>query len=121
MHDGDLSFTSCDIIGPGYILATGDIIIKGNTTISGGVKILSEKNISTDGTSTIGSSLSDYSVLYGKAELASKAIQHMGWLLAEEILFHQIIQLLLERSFLNLTLIISLDLILTDLLYQKTT
>ena len=43
MHDGDLSFTSCNIVGPGYILASGDILITGNTSIGGGVKILSEK------------------------------------------------------------------------------
>ena len=70
MHDGDLSFTSCNIVGPGYILASGDILITGNTSIGGGVKILSEKNISINGTSTIGSSLSDYSILYGKSGIS---------------------------------------------------
>ena len=70
MHDGDLSFTSCNIVGPGYILASGDISISGNTSIGGGVKILSEKNISINGTSVIGSSLSDFSILYGKSGIS---------------------------------------------------
>ena len=70
MHDGNLSFTSCNIVGPGYILASGDISILGNTSIGGGVKILSEKNISINGTSVIGSSLSDFSILYGKSGIS---------------------------------------------------
>ena len=76
MHDGDLSLTSCSIVGPGYILATGDISIKGNTSIGGGVKIFSEKNISISGTSVIGTSLSDYSILsvsYTHLTLPTKA------------------------------------------------
>jgi len=70
MHDGDLSLTSCNVVGPGFILATGDISITGNTSIGGGVKIFSEKNISINGTSAIGTSLSDYSILYGKSGIS---------------------------------------------------
>lgn len=87
MHDGDLSLTSCNIIGPGYILASGDILISGNSSISGDVKIISEGDLTINGTSSIGSSLSDYCLLYGKSGVNIQGTTLHGIVISDGDLF----------------------------------
>jgi hypothetical protein len=82
MHDGNLTLTSCNISGSGYILASGNITISGNTTIGGGVKIISEKALTINGSSSIGSSISNYCVLYGKEGVSIQGSTFFGLIIS---------------------------------------
>tara|TARA_B110000483_G_scaffold228199_1_gene290778 strand:- start:550 stop:2202 length:1653 start_codon:yes stop_codon:yes gene_type:complete len=82
MHDGNLTLTSCNISGSGYILASGNITISGSTTIGGGVKIISNKTLTINGSSSIGSSISNYCVLYGKEGVSIQGSTFYGLIIS---------------------------------------